>query len=291
MHVSNKENCVNCILQLPPEYPFKPPHIMFLTPSGRFETNTKVCLSFSAYHPELWQPAWGVRLILEALISFLPTPADGAIGALDWSSNERKRLAIHSQSYCCNLCGKCVDLLPKVDPDKKMKSSSPKFSKEIEELQRLQQMAEGTTKQDENETSGGETRTKTTNHTQPKSASPNEIISNHETEEEEIVFQSITSADAGIPSPPSSPSPIDAVGQPAAQNDPQIQEPQQQPLAEHDGVMAYVPEEQDPSWMYDSLLNLTIVLFAAICYMLWQKFEALKEELAELRAENLLLEG
>ena len=66
---------------LPPDYPFKPPHIIFLTPSGRFETNTKVCLSFSAYHPELWQPAWGIRLILEALISFLPTPADGAIGA------------------------------------------------------------------------------------------------------------------------------------------------------------------------------------------------------------------
>ena len=41
---------------------------MFLTPSGRFETNTKICLSFSAYHPELWQPAWGIRLILEALI-------------------------------------------------------------------------------------------------------------------------------------------------------------------------------------------------------------------------------
>ena len=76
---------------LPPEYPFKPPHIMFLTPSGRFETGTKVCLSFSAYHPELWQPAWGIRLILEALISFLPTPADGAIGALDWTSEERKR--------------------------------------------------------------------------------------------------------------------------------------------------------------------------------------------------------
>lgn len=62
-----------------------------MTPSGRFETGTKVCLSFSAYHPELWQPAWGIRLILEALISFLPTPADGAIGALDWTPEERKR--------------------------------------------------------------------------------------------------------------------------------------------------------------------------------------------------------
>jgi hypothetical protein len=57
---------------------------------GRFETGVKVCLSFSAHHPELWQPAWGIRLILEAFISFLPTPADGAIGSSDWSSNERK---------------------------------------------------------------------------------------------------------------------------------------------------------------------------------------------------------
>jgi len=73
---------------LPPEYPFKPPNIVFLTPSGRFEVGTKVCLSFSAHHPELWQPAWGIRLILEALISFLPTPADGAIGALDWTKEE-----------------------------------------------------------------------------------------------------------------------------------------------------------------------------------------------------------
>lgn len=69
---------------------------MFLTPSGRFETGTKVCLSFSAYHPELWQPAWGIRLILEALISFLPTPADGAIGALDWTSEERKRKKVRN---------------------------------------------------------------------------------------------------------------------------------------------------------------------------------------------------
>ena len=34
----------------PPEYPFKPPNFVFLTPSGRFEVGTKVCLSFSAHH-------------------------------------------------------------------------------------------------------------------------------------------------------------------------------------------------------------------------------------------------
>jgi len=109
---------------------------MLLTPSGRFETNTKICLSFSAFHPELWQPAWGIRLILEALISFLPTPADGAIGALDWSSAERKRLAKKSQEWCCKTCGKAKDLLPELK--KEASSSSNRFQKEIEELQRLQ---------------------------------------------------------------------------------------------------------------------------------------------------------
>lgn len=125
---------------LPPEYPFKPPHIMFLTPSGRFETNNKVCLSFSAYHPELWQPAWGIRLILEALISFLPTPGGGAIGALNWSSAERKRLAAKSQSFCCPTCGKIADLFPKIE--QKKKSSGPsRFEKEIQKLQELQTAA------------------------------------------------------------------------------------------------------------------------------------------------------
>ena len=110
-----------------------------MTRSGRFETNKKICLSFSAYHPELWQPAWGIRLILEALISFMPTPADGAVGALDWSPQERKRLAKLSRDFCCPTCGKIIDLLPKIDPNKK-KESNNRFSKEIEKLQQLQQI-------------------------------------------------------------------------------------------------------------------------------------------------------
>jgi len=130
---------------LPPEYPFKPPNIVFLTPSGRFETNTKVCLSFSAHHPELWQPAWGIRLILEALISFLPTPADGAIGALDWTKEERQKLAKESVKFhcpaCCAMGQSCTELLPELkkeedDGDKMMKKS--KFQEEIEKLKMLQ---------------------------------------------------------------------------------------------------------------------------------------------------------
>lgn len=127
---------------LPPEYPFKPPNIVFLTPSGRFEVGTKICLSFSAYHPELWQPAWGVRLILEALISFLPTPGDGAIGALDWTKVERKRLAKKSLSFSCPKCGNCLALLPPLRPKKagedgKADKANP-FQKELEKLHALQ---------------------------------------------------------------------------------------------------------------------------------------------------------
>jgi ubiquitin-conjugating enzyme E2 J1 len=108
-------------------------------------------LSFSAYHPELWQPAWGIRLILEALISFLPTPADGAIGALDWSSAERKKLATKSLDYCCPRCGKAVQLLPKPASTERKSSSASRFQKEIERLHQLQWEHEGKRKAEEME--------------------------------------------------------------------------------------------------------------------------------------------
>jgi len=71
---------------------------MFLTPNGRFETQKKVCLSISNHHPEHWQPTWGVRTALVALIAFLPTPAEGALGSLEYTKEERERLAQQSRS-------------------------------------------------------------------------------------------------------------------------------------------------------------------------------------------------
>eukprot|EP00955_Chlamydomonas_euryale_P118540 366548-Chlamydomonas_euryale.AAC.2 len=55
---------------------------MMLTPSGRFETSTKICLSISSHHPEHWQPSWSVRTALTALIAFMPSPGNGAVGSL-----------------------------------------------------------------------------------------------------------------------------------------------------------------------------------------------------------------
>ncbi|KAL0457487.1 UNVERIFIED_CONTAM: Ubiquitin-conjugating enzyme E2 32 [Sesamum latifolium] len=84
-------------IQLPAEYPFKPPSFMLLTPNGRFETHTKICLSISNHHPEHWQPSWSVRTALVALIAFMPTSPNGALGSLDYSKEERRALAIKSR--------------------------------------------------------------------------------------------------------------------------------------------------------------------------------------------------
>ncbi|KAL3812278.1 hypothetical protein ACJIZ3_013546 [Penstemon smallii] len=84
-------------IQLPADYPFKPPSFMLLTPNGRFETQTKICLSISNHHPEHWQPSWSVRTALVALIAFMPTSPNGALGSLDYTKEERRALAIKSR--------------------------------------------------------------------------------------------------------------------------------------------------------------------------------------------------
>jgi len=88
-------------LVLPVNYPLAPPSITMLTPSGRWEVGKKICLSNSNYHPELWQPAWGIRTMMEALRSHFPHPGDGAIGALDWPSELRQKLAVESLDFVC----------------------------------------------------------------------------------------------------------------------------------------------------------------------------------------------
>ncbi|KAI5476489.1 ubiquitin-conjugating enzyme E2 J1 [Pseudohyphozyma bogoriensis] len=90
---------------LPPEYPFKPPEVYMLTPSGRFEVNKKICLSISSFHPESWQPSWGIRTALIALSAFFASEPKGAVGSLDAPPPERRRLAKCSRNFQCAGCG------------------------------------------------------------------------------------------------------------------------------------------------------------------------------------------
>ncbi|NWS11541.1 UB2J1 enzyme, partial [Pachyramphus minor] len=118
---------------LPPEYPMKPPSIILLTANGRFEVGKKICLSISGHHPETWQPSWSIRTALLAIIGFMPTKGEGAIGSLDYTPEERRALAKKSQDFCCEICGTSMKtaLLPLTS-----RSVSSQADKEAKELAR-----------------------------------------------------------------------------------------------------------------------------------------------------------
>jgi len=262
---------------LPPEYPFKPPHILLLTPSGRFETNTKICLSFSAYHPELWQPAWGIRLILEALISFLPTPADGAIGALDWSAEERKKLATKSVSFVCPLCGPIKELIPKVE--KKECIGKSRFEKEIAELQRMQTVNHNTENTDE---TGDAVEDKTGNSVDQENvdaemdASPSQepvLVEDAEPEEQrETICQPVTtlSIEEAVVAPPA----------PAVVH------------ATRDAPEAFYPQRPRPPSLprgtscFEMSLNAMVIGLSVASFFLLQRLHSVLLELQELTANE-----
>ncbi|NXI73752.1 UB2J1 enzyme, partial [Anseranas semipalmata] len=118
---------------LPPEYPMKPPSIILLTANGRFEVGKKICLSISGHHPETWRPSWSIRTALLAIIGFMPTKGEGAIGSLDYTPEERRTLAKKSQDFCCEMCGTSMKtaLLPLTSG-----SGSSQADKEAKELAR-----------------------------------------------------------------------------------------------------------------------------------------------------------
>ncbi|NXD34790.1 UB2J1 enzyme, partial [Copsychus sechellarum] len=116
---------------LPPEYPMKPPSIILLTANGRFEVGKKICLSISGHHPETWQPSWSIRTALLAIIGFMPTKGEGAIGSLDYTPEERRALAKKSQDFCCEMCGTSMKtaLLPLTSGS--MSSQADREAKEL----------------------------------------------------------------------------------------------------------------------------------------------------------------
>ena len=241
-------------------------------------------MSFSAFHPELWQPAWGIRLILEALISFLPTPADGAIGALDWPKEERKRYAKLSLNFRCPTCGLCSELLPKLDQEAaKNKKGGIRFAKEIAELQRLQQATEKKKPMVEEGTTS-----------ELNSEGQTEIITHsisQEAPEEEIIFggeESIEDSGDHVVQKPAPQEITSSLDEGVNEQSPDPAATLQESLAPNvlDELEAAEPI-YDPSWMYDSLLNLMMVLMAAICYLLLQKYQELIEELREIRKVSL----
>lgn len=90
-----------CIL--PPKYPFKAPDFQFLTPSGRFEINKKLCTSFTGYHQDLYSPSWNVASMCAGLISFMTDDStkieSKGIGGIDSTIDVKKKIARDSRDY------------------------------------------------------------------------------------------------------------------------------------------------------------------------------------------------
>ena len=74
----------------PSEYPMKPPDLIFLTPNGRFDTNKKICMSFTSYHPETWEVSWTVENMLIGFISFMLTE-ESTFGAVMFPSSTHRQ--------------------------------------------------------------------------------------------------------------------------------------------------------------------------------------------------------
>jgi len=66
-----------------------------LTPSGRFQPQTKLCLSMSDFHPETWNPMWSVGSILMGLLSFMLEDRS-TYGSLTTTDDEKRRFAAES---------------------------------------------------------------------------------------------------------------------------------------------------------------------------------------------------
>ena len=244
-----------------------------MTPSGRFETNTKICLSFSAYHPELWQPAWGIRLILEALISFLPTPADGAIGALDWTSKERKRLAKSSQTFSCLRCGSVINLLPELRTDNETKSFT-RFEKEIENL-KLMQLKEHKEKK---------------TITDVKAEEELEENSNADDEESRKEGSDTEQEDTNNETTPTSNTPsTTAADQLQREGEPllALNEPTAEDILPKADIGRFL-RELDIVWLTDPMLNVAIILLAVISFLLSRKCVEIYDELQSISQKDFV---
>ncbi|XQJ30408.1 ubiquitin-conjugating enzyme E2, putative [Leishmania guyanensis] len=86
------------LIEIPSDYPFKPPSVQMCTPSGRLKTGMQICLSNSSYHPENWSPMWGLRTILIALVSFFASE-EPTTGSMSATAEERRKYAASSRKY------------------------------------------------------------------------------------------------------------------------------------------------------------------------------------------------
>jgi ubiquitin-conjugating enzyme E2 J2 len=85
-------------IRFPERYPMAPPSVMMVTPSGRFATETRLCLSMTDFHPEMWNPMWTTSSVLTGLLSFM-CEETATTGSIETTSAVKRQLAIASREF------------------------------------------------------------------------------------------------------------------------------------------------------------------------------------------------
>jgi ubiquitin-conjugating enzyme E2 J2 len=68
------------------------------TPSGRFQTDSRLCLTMSDFHPSSWNPSWSVATILNGLLSFMVTD-ETTTGSIKTTDVEKRIYAARSHKF------------------------------------------------------------------------------------------------------------------------------------------------------------------------------------------------
>merc|ERR1712087_130386 len=71
------------------KFPYEAPKIKVNTPNGKFNPGQNICLSFSHFHQERWNPAWSISSMLVALVSFM-TSNEGGMGQVNHALEFKK---------------------------------------------------------------------------------------------------------------------------------------------------------------------------------------------------------
>jgi ubiquitin-protein ligase len=82
-----------------PKYPAEPPDYYMLTPSGRYNIGSKICLTNSSYHRGDWSSTWNILSILIAFYSIWLDDKEHGISHITDTPTNRKRMAKESIEY------------------------------------------------------------------------------------------------------------------------------------------------------------------------------------------------
>ena len=88
------------------------------TPSGRFQTSTRLCLSISDFHPKSFNPAWSVSTILIGLMSFM-NGEEMTAGSIGGTPQERRWHAARSRWWNSTGGGSASNPVPGVQKSTK----------------------------------------------------------------------------------------------------------------------------------------------------------------------------